>query len=440
MKRSYGLTALAIVISLAASSAAHAQQAKPAKKPAKPTLVAQNDPAPSDTQPAPAPAPADPAPADPAPAATPPQPEPTTVQPAISIGTGTTTPATDTTQAAAEEPKKPKPRPFAGTQLYATTSATTSTFFKNQTQYNNPTVSQAIWFLPRYTINDAFQVRGRMIFSYEYTNSDDTVTRNEPRFSDTTLQLFYRKIPAVLGIKPQIAANLGLPTSPESRARTMAIAPGATLQLSKVVEHVLGGELLFLNFYSYSHPIYRSQNPEVRTPAPYAFQCAGGSNGCQDLLSGVQNPSDTLAYAFLVTGEWGKFSPALYYLGASQWTYSPPNSTTYADVVPGVNDTRVIPGSTPQGPNAVRQTSYFSAWLDYNVNSYFTAEVGYWLSRSVLAGDGKYGNPFFDRYQDMRVYLGANFNVDNFVKALEGGDTDAGIVRAKNTKQPMWSF
>lgn len=440
MKRSYCLAALAMGLTLSAASNAHAQQAKPAKKPAeKPVLVAQNDPSNPNPPSDPAPAPADPAPAPaPAPAA-PPEPEATAPQPAISIGTGTsTTTATDTP---AEDPakKKPKPRPFAGTQIYTTTSMTTATVFRGQEQSYNPTVSSAVWFLPRYTINESFQLRGRLIFNYEWTNADDTVTRNEPRFSDTTLQLFYNKIPAVAGFKPRIAANLGLPTSPESRARTMVVAPGATFQLSKEIEHVLGGELMLLHFTSYSHPLYRSRVPVRRNDPNYTFQCAGGASGCQDLLSGVLNPSDTLAYAFMIVGEWGKFSPALYYLGASQWTYQPKQDISFGEVT-NTNDPRLVTSSTPQGPNTVRQTSYFSAWLDYNVNSFFTAEVGYWLSRSTLAADGKYGNPFFDRYQDMRVYIGANFNVDNFVKALEGGDVDAGIVRAKNTKQPMWSF
>ena len=83
---------------------------------------------------------------------------------------------------------------------------------------------------------------------------------------------------------------------------------------------------------------------------------------------------------------------------------------------------------------------YFSAWLDYNWNAWFTTEVGYWMQRAALTADGKYGNPFFDRYQDMRVYLGASFQVDNLIKQLEGGSGEGGIVRAKNTKTPMWTF
>lgn len=457
MKRSSCLSAMLVGLSVTTASLAFAappaatqapvKQAAPAPA-VKPVLVAQNkgeikpgtrtvqDPAPTEggTAPtAPTTAPADPtAPAtDPAPT-TDPATEPTT-QPAITIGSGTGAPASDTPAAAAAEPaKKPKPRPFAGTQIFAQISTSTATVFRGQQQYSNPTVDTAAFLTPRYAISEAFQLRGRLVFYYELTNSDTTATRNEPRFSDTVLQLYYRKIPAVAGIKPLVALNATAPSSSESRARTMLFAPGATLQLSKPIEHVLGGDVLLLANSTYSHPIYRSNTAEIRGTAPYAFSCAGGNN-CSDQLSGVFNTSDSLSYAFLVAGSWGKWSPALYYLGSSQWAYTGKTPTNPVDGSP-------VQSSDAFRPTSVRQASYFAAWLDYEANSWFTAELGYSLFRAALDEDGTRGNPFFGRYQDMRVYLGANFNIDNIMKQLEGGPTDAGIVRAKNGKAPFWVF
>jgi len=450
MKRSSCLSAMLVGLSVmtgasvasVASAAAPAAPATPSRDAdATPVLVAQAQAKPKttvqQTDPAPSGGTAPTAPTEPATAPT----EPAAAQgtepgatPAVSIGTGTGAPASDTPGASGADPaKKPKPRPFAGTQVFAQISTSTATIFRGQQQDYNPTVDSSIFLQPRYTINDSFQLRGRLVFNYEFTNSDTTTTRNEPRFSDTTISLFYRKIPEIPGgIKPMVAVNVAAPTSPESRARTMIFTPGATLQLSKAVEHVIGGELMFLASTAYSHPIYRSQTPEIRGAAPYAFSCAGGTT-CQDQLSGVFNPSDTLSYTLLVAGEWGKWSPALFYLGSSQWAYqgkTPKNPVDGTDV------------QSAQGfrPTNVRQSSYFSAWLDYNANSWFTGEVGYALFRSALDEDGTRGNPFFGRYQDMRVYLGANFNIDNIMKQLEGGPTDAGIVRAKNTKQPFWNF
>ncbi len=356
-------------------------------------------------------------------------------QPAVSLGTTTTSPATDQPSGAAEEPKaKPKPRPFAGTQIFAQTSMTTATVFRGQTQYANPTVEGSLWLLPRYAINKDFQLRGRFILNYEMTNSDTTKTRNEVVISDTTLQLFYRAIPEVAKIKPMVAVNLGVPTSKTSRARTMVVSPGATLQLVRPIEHVLGGEIDIISGLTYTHPFYRYTTAGTIDPTPYAFSCFGG-NACQDQLSGTFNVSDSLTYSLIVTGEWGKWSPALFYLGSSQFAYSGRDDYTYQG-----QPIRGPEGYGQQSPNAVRQSSYFSAWLDYSANNWLTAEVGYWLSRATLTEGGKYGNPFFDRYNDMRVYIGANFNIDNIMKTLEGENGEAGVVRAKSKKQPMFWF
>jgi hypothetical protein len=439
-----GLSVTVTMSSVAVAAPAAPEAAAPAAKPVlvaqatgnrgpKPKTVQQTDDPPAEGGTAPAPA----APAAPAaapavePAAT--QGTEPTSTPAISIGGSTGAPAADTPAAAEGDPtKKPKPRPFAGTQVFVQTAMSTATVFKGQQQDYNPTVDAAAYLLPRYTLSDTFQLRGRLLFYYEFTNSDTTATRNEPRFSDTTLQLYYKKIPAVAGFKPLLAANLGVPTSSESRARTMVVAPGATLQISRGVEHVLGGELLFLFASAYSHPIYRSNTPEIRGSAPYSFSCAGGNN-CSDQLSGVFNTSDSLSYTALVAGEWGKWSPALFYLGSSSWAYQGKAPTNPIDGTP-------VESPAGARPTNVRQASYFSAWLDYNANSWFTAEVGYSLFRTALDEDGTRGNPFFGRYQDMRVYIGANFNIDNIMKELEGGQTDAGIVRARNSKQPFWNF
>ncbi|HSO39883.1 MAG TPA: hypothetical protein VLT33_45460 [Labilithrix sp.] len=352
---------------------------------------------------------------------------------AVTLGSASGAPGTDTPNASATEPAAaPKKRRWAGTQIFAQTSMTTATFDKSQQQNWNPTVDSALYITPRFAISDAFQLRGRIVFNYEYTNSDETVTKNEPRFSDTTLQLFYRKIPEIPGgIKPAVALNAAFPTSPESRARTLLFSPGASFQLSKTFEHLPGnGSLDLLASGGYSHPLYRSTTPEIRTPRPYAVQCAGGT-ACTDQLSGTFNTSDSITYTFLVSATWGKWSPALYYLGASQWAYTGNKAI----------EQNGRPVTSPDGfePTNVRQSSYFSAWLDYEANSWLTAEVGYWLSRSALNGDSTRGNPFFDKYQDQRVYIGANFNIDNIMKQLEGGAAEAGIVRAQN-KKPIGQF
>lgn len=355
-------------------------------------------------------------------------------QPAISIGTSTAPAGADTpSESAPETDAKPKPRPFAGSSLFLQNTMTTNTVFRGQTQYANPTVDSSLYLLPRYAINDDFQLRGRLIVSYEYTNHDSSKYRNEPLLSDTTLQLFYRSIPKFAGIQPAVAANIALPTSKSSRARTLLFNPGVTLQLFRPFEDVLSGSVAVIGTATYSHPIYRSQNPEVVDDRPYKLACVGGIDNCSDLLSGVMNASDTLSYAITVVGSWGKFSPAISYLGASQWLYQPTEVTNPIDGTPV---------GRPDGfePSSVRQTHYLSVFLDYDINSWLTAEIGYYNSVSAIGGSGQRTNLLFDRYQDTRVFLGASVQLDNFVKTLEGGDKgEAGVVRAKS-KGPIFTF
>lgn len=359
----------------------------------------------------------------------------TTATPAISVSSSTTAPVADQPSTAPAQPAaKPKPRPFAGSALYNQTSVTTSTVFRGQQNDYNPTAETSLFILPRFALNEAFQLRARVLLNYEFTNSDSTVTRNEPVISDTTFSLFYRKIPKFLGIQPAVAANIGLPTSKASRARTMFFTPGVTAQFARPFEHFLGGDAMILATAGYSHPIYRSEVQELSVDEAGAprTQCAG--TDCI-ATTGAMNPSDSLSYIFLFEAEWGKWNPAIYYFGASQWVYKP------TDVE--VNGKRVESGQS-QDPPGVRQSHYFSIWLDYNFNSWFTGEVGYWNARSALTGAGQYANPaqiIFDRYGDTRVYLGASIQLDNFVKALQGGEHgEAGVVRAQNTKQPRKSI
>ncbi len=426
MKRSSCLSALSVGLSLAA---AHPAWAAPEGGVPKPVRVAQAAPLANVAQTA------DPQDSSPNATAAPQTADPAAqpAQPAVTVGAKPAT--TDTPQAAAEEPKAaPKPRPWAGTQVYVTQSVTTATVFRGQQQDYNPTTETALWLMPRYTLSKDFQLRARQIVNYEQTNSDSTLYRNEPVLSDTSFQLFYRSIPEVAGFKPMVAANLALPLSKASRYRTMLFAPGATLQLARSWDRFAGGELQVIATGIYTHPIYRSENPEVADPLPYRVNCTGGN--CDGVLLGQNNPSDTFGYALLVSATWGKWSPAIYYLGASQLVYQP------NEEVRNPVDNAPINGR-PRGVEAhnVRQIGYFSVWLDYEANSWLTAEVGYWLSRgSVLNGNGRFGNPFFDSDQDMRVYLGANVNIDNVMKELSGEGGEAGVVRAKNTKSPMFRF
>ena len=56
-----------------------------------------------------------------------------------------------------------------------------------------------------------------------------------------------------------------------------------------------------------------------------------------------------------------------------------------------------------------------------------TVEAGYSLTRSLLDADGTYGDPFFARYQDWRVYLSASVVLDRLFDGRP--HPERGIVR-----------
>ena len=336
----------------------------------------------------------------------------------VSVTLGDQQPGKDQAQAAEatapEEPKKP--RPFAGTQLFLTTSMSTSTVFAGQQQYNDPTVDSSLWLLPRYSISDSFQLRLRWILTYEYTNADNTTRNHELQISDPGFQLFYRKIPAFAGIKPAVFAGLALPFSKESHARTVILTPSLGGQLAKSFEHVLGGELSLIGIFTWTHPFYQYTTPGVTDDFPYQRQCASGTCSDSGQLSGRANASDTFAASAIISQEWGKWSPAIFF--------------SFRDAIP--YRFREIPGVATTEQPSVRQSAYFSFWVDYSANHWLTVEAGYWMDRPLFDENGTYGNLIFNRYQDTRVYLGVNWNVDGFIQEMqEGKKGDGGVVRAK---------
>jgi hypothetical protein len=290
----------------------------------------------------------------------------------------------------------------------------------------NPTVTMTIALRPRWNLGAGFQLRGGWNYNYEFTNSDTTTTRNEPRFTDPFFSLFYNRIPRVAGFKFQPSVTVSLPVSPESRARTVIFTPSVAMQISRGVEHVLGGDLLFVGSVSFNHPLYQYTTPGIRGEPQFPPQCYA-ENGMADMsctsqLSGLFNVSNAVVYGLTVVGEWGAWSPGLSLSYTSSWAY---RSST------GPQDT----------PN-VRQTSNFSFWLDWNATPWFTLELGYSLLRPVLDADGTYGNPLWAPYQQPSVYLLGNVVLDTLYNALRGGAGAGGVIRTQNrpNRSPFVAF
>jgi hypothetical protein len=348
------------------------------------------------------------------------------------------TPAATTTGTPADQPKEEKKAPkekwvdrFAGSSIFTQVSSNFDTFAPGFSPNRDPIVESWTRFGPRFNITKDFQLRGLVSVVYEMTNSNSTTYKREPTLSDTTLQLFYRGIPAVLDkhLKFQPFVFTGLPTSKESRARTLFVQPGAGLQAAFAAEHVLGGEFMAIAQVAYSRPIYQSTTATSTDGRPYENACFGGSAGdtsCGNQLNGLANVRDQFSWLFIVVQEWGKWSPGLF------WRMGHAAPYQFKDI-PGVQRVQ-------DGPPGFRNDTFFSAWLDYHLNDWLTPEVGYQFGRRFLGDNGRYANPIWDNQQDMRIYIGANIQLDSLYKSIAGEGGEAGVVRAKNRANPLFQF
>lgn len=389
------------------------------------------------------------APKDQAPATTPPA--PTTAAPTTAAAPTTTTTvtasATDNTQPAhdkvpalfsstytVEKDKASGAKPtetlrWAGTQYFQQLGVSPDVFNPGQTQCGYlqcTTVDTFALFQPRFSITKDWQVRLRMVASYEFTdnaNSSSVTRSNEIQWGDILPSLVFKGIPTFAGVHTIVGAGAGIPTSAASQARTMIMSPFVNLAFQKVFEKALGGELQIILSTMYSHPLYRYTTAGLDNNPAYQPQCFGaGDTGCGLQATGAANTENALSFLLSADITWGDWNPGFFFLLRNGWAYS------FAPL-PGVQP-------EPGGATNFRQDTYFNVFLDYNVNSWFTGEIGYQMSRaSVLTGNSTIGNPFYDPYQDMRVYVGFNIGLDKLYEAVRGKKDEAGILRVKNDRK-----
>lgn len=346
---------------------------------------------------------------------------------AASAQTATPAPAAPAAPAAAPAPARPPPLPWRQTQLLVTAGMGLSVLDPGLTLTQNPTVDMSIALRPRWTFNRMFQLRAGIAFNYEFTNSDSTTTRNEPRFGDMNLDLWITGIPPVGGaVKFWVAPRLVFPVSVESRARTMIVTPGVVLQAAYGIEHVLGGELDIIVNGTFTHPLYENTTPGIRTGQQYRNQCYGSAGGgsCSDQLSGTFNPANTLSWALILAQSWEHISPGVFFSMQHIFPYTGSAGS----------------GLLSNNPTSVRNNTVFAAWVDWIVTPWFTAEVGYQVFRNILDADGRYGNPFYAPNQDTRLYLQTVISLDKIYELASGrSQGGGGVIRTQNNS-PRGSF
>lgn len=337
---------------------------------------------------------------------------------------GPTVPATAAAATPAAPAAAPAPRPaplfWRQSLINFTVSANFNALGIGNQLTTNRTVDMSLSLRPRFTLSRMFQVRAGLDFNYEFTNSDFTTTRNEPRFADPFVDLWVTGIPAVGPLKMWVAPRLVFPVSPESRAQTRILTAGMVFQAAVGVEHFLGGDLAIIanavythNFDQFTTPGLRPESIEQRGYSPSCFGVPTDT-GCANQVSGLANASDVMSWAVILAPSWGIWSPGVFF--------------RMQHIFP--HQFRALEG-TSNGvaqPNTVRQTTFFAAWLDVNPNPWFTLEVGYSMGRNILQANGQYGNPIWDDNQDMRLYVSTVITVDKLYQALSGASRGSGGV------------
>ena len=289
-------------------------------------------------------------------------------------------------------------------------------FSANGAFFDNTYVMRGVWaaaadfslaLRPRFRVHRMLQLRAYWGLSVAHTG--DTTTRNEASLSDATVALWFDGIPAVGGLRVDLASWLTAPVSARSRANTMILGTGLLAQ-AHWNGQALGGTLRLIGRVGLTHLFHEYATPSVRGELPYVRIGGAGQ------LSGVTNVSDALTWDLVVTQAWGMVSPGASFGMQHQWSL---------DVSPSSGGSSALVGAYAQ-PQMRTYTS-FALWLDVSPTSWLTLEAGYTLTRSLLDADGTYGDPFFARYQDWRVYLSASVVLDRLFDGR--AHPERGIVR-----------
>ncbi len=336
-------------------------------------------------------------------------------------------PTAPTSPPPADQPAAPAPaaNKWAGSSLYTTFSFPTYGIFRGQQLSPDEAVNYFVRVSPRYQLAKDWQLRAMLGGNVDIVEGINTGTTYAHEFvlSDPALQFFYQGLPKLPGgIRMGVAATVRLPLSKTSWAQGLIASPGLTTQLARPFS-VLGGDALVLAQVGYQRPIYTQGTPTTSRSYPTStFKGFGSFGTADDQFTGAVNVRDSFSLLLLAVQSWGKWQPGIFLLATAQVPYN------------------VKPLGLPQDNTTdwrVRGSTYFAAFLDYEVNDWLIPEIGVQMMRSVLDADGTYGNPFFSRYQDTQLYVGANVQLDVLYKSLTGDAGQGGVVRAARTPVGM---
>ena len=276
-----------------------------------------------------------------------------------------------------------QPFPFIGSRVILRNAATTLSFDKSKELTYNPFYEASITFMPRFQVSNWYSIAAQFSLSKELTNSDYTTYKNETIVSDLSLiQSFTNilKIP-VLDINTSLSLSLTLPMSKVSTARTLIMAVGPGLTLSRNFEILSGISI----------------SNTVRGIYFWHEYTTGNYDGCP-----IISVADTECDEY---NNIGVRNPEFRILNTTALSISLLSSLAISSSFIVINDplhdsyTDESISLTVQEPTNMRFTNSFNAALSYSPFKNLGFELGMNTTNQQLSTDGKtYYSPLYNRF------------------------------------------
>ena len=281
-----------------------------------------------------------------------------------------------------------KSAPWANSSVLYRNAVTALSFNEGYDPTYNPVYEMSLTFLPRWQFSKIFSISGQFALSRELTHSDWTTESGEVIVSDLTIRPGASAFYTVPVIDVAISADLPLtfPTSKYSRMKTLNMAIGPGLRLSKRFDLLSGITLSYgIRGTFYWHEYTTGESEESKLP--------GVPNN-----NGVRNPLWRISNSF-------SLSVALLKELSISIGYTHINT----DLGDSYVDDRVT--MSPQTPTDMRYTDSYGISINFSPVDFISFELGLDTTNQQLQADGQgYYTGFFNRfsilYFDIAVNLG----------------------------------
>jgi len=246
-------------------------------------------------------------------------------------------------------------------------------------------------FQPWFWFNDKAYLRAQLDVIHELTEADTTTYQGEAVVDDLRLVVGGSPIWTIPYVGINFSANLvlTLPTSKASQARTLFVALGPGLRLSRGFD-VLGGLVVGYNL-RVTGRLYQFTTAEYETPLIPG--CSSGPSGCSPYLNtGVRNPYmrvSQVADISLKVLDWVGVSLAVGH--SIDWLHDLAEADSVSFQAVEDQDRRYL--------------TFMELALSFSPIDFLEVGIGYSALHPQLAPDSTYYTPFFNRYSVLFVDL-----------------------------------